>query len=203
MTGGKSERQEGRNALRVRGGGAPSVFARGLRIGTRGLKQVAFNPKNGDGLGGTGIKTAQLAPRGDGIGGTGVLGTISGFGSIIVNGLELEFNTSTSIATDGRPTSLQDLRIGQVVQGVARERDGKLTLDSVDIQHTVSGPITQIDHATQTMTVLGQRIKLNLGGDRAAISAFKTLQAGDAVSVSGLRLSDGTDRRHARRSAGR
>ncbi len=155
-------------------------------------QQVALDPKNGDGLGGTGIKTAQINTRGDGIGGTGVVGTITGFGSIIVNGLELEFNTQTAVVSDGRPASLQDLRIGQVVQGIARTRDGKLTLDTLDIQHAVTGPITAIDQNTQTMTVLGQRVRLNLGGDKAAADAFKTLQAGDVVSVSGQRLADGT-----------
>jgi hypothetical protein len=155
-------------------------------------QQAALDPKNGDGLGGTGIKVAEASPRGDGIGGTGILGTISGFGSIIVNGLELEFNNSTAVVSDGRPASLQDLRVGQVVQGVARTRDGKLTLDTLDIQHAVTGPITAVDAGTQTLTVLGQRIRLNLGGDKAALDAFKTLQAGDMVSVSGQRLADGT-----------
>jgi len=42
------------------------------------------------------------------------------------------------------------------------------------------------------LTVLGQNVRLNLAGDKAAISAFKTLQAGDIVSVSGLRQADGT-----------
>ena len=155
-------------------------------------QQAALDPKNGDGLGGTGIKTAEANPRGDGIGGTGIVGTITGFGSIIVNGLELEFNTTTAVVSDGRPASLQDLRIGQVVQGVARTRDGKLTLDTLDIQHAVTGPITAVDQNAQTLTVLGQRIRLNLGGDKAALDAFKTLQAGDVVSVSGQRLADGT-----------
>ncbi len=155
-------------------------------------QQAALDPKNGDGLGGTGIKTAQVNTRGDGIGGTGIVGTITGFGSIIVNGLELEFNTSTAVVSDGRPASLQDLRIGQVVQGVARTQGGKLTLDTLDIQHAVTGPISAIDQSTQTMTVLGQRVRLNLGGDKAAADAFKTLQAGDVVSVSGQRLADGT-----------
>ncbi|MHB1207100.1 MAG: DUF5666 domain-containing protein [Rhodospirillaceae bacterium] len=155
-------------------------------------QQAALDPKNGDGLGGTGIKVAEASPRGDGIGGTGIVGTISGFGSIIVNGLELEFNNSTAVISDGRPASLQDLRVGQVVQGVARTREGKLTLDTLDIQHAVTGPITRIDAASQTMTVLGQRIRLNLGGDKIALDAFKTLQAGDVVSISGQRLADGT-----------
>ena len=152
-----------------------------------------IDPKNGDGLGGTGIRSEHVAEirHGDGLGGTGIVGTISGFGSIIVNGLELQFDRSTAVATDGRPAALEELRIGQVVQGLARRKDGRLTLETLDIQHAVSGPIGAIDHAAQTMTVLGQNIRLNLGGDKVAMKAFATLRDGDMVSVSGLRLNDG------------
>lgn len=174
---------------------AATVLLAVLGACSTGPQLVMMDPKNGDGLGGTGIsgvKVAEANPRGDGLGGTGIVGTITGFGSIIVNGLEIEFNTQTAVVSDGRPASLQDLRIGQVVQGVARMQSGKLTLDTLDIQHAVTGPITAIDQNSQTMTVLGQRVRLNLGGDKAAADAFKTLQAGDVVSVSGQRLADGT-----------
>jgi hypothetical protein len=155
-------------------------------------QQTAFDPKNGDGLGGTGIKTAANNPNGDGLGGTGIVGTISGFGSIIVNGMELEFDHTTAVGNDGRPAALEELRVGQVIQGVARRKDGHLSLESLDIQHAVTGPIASIDHTAQTMTVLGQTIRLNLAGDKAAVDAFASLHAGDVVSVSGLRTSDGT-----------
>jgi hypothetical protein len=158
---------------------------------TPGTQIAQYDPKNGDGLGGTGIRTADNR-HGDGLGGTGVVGTISGFGSIIVNGLELEFDHTTNVAADGRPASLEALRIGQVIQGVARNKDGKLQLESLEIQHAVSGTISAIDYSAQTMTVLGQTIRLNLAGDKVATAGFRTLHVGDQVSVSGLRLSDGT-----------
>src|SRR5262249_31651817 len=118
--------------------------------------------------------------------------TISGFGSIIVNGMELQFDHTTSVGTDGQPAALEELRVGQVVQGVAKRKDGRLTLDSIDIQHAVAGPISAIDYNGETMTVLGQTVRLNLAGDKAATKAFRSLHAGDAVRVSGLRTSDGT-----------
>jgi hypothetical protein len=153
---------------------------------------TAMDPRNGDGLGGTGISVADNR-NGDGIGGTGIIGTISGFGSILVNGLKLEFDRATAVVNDGRPAALDELRIGQVIQGVARKReDGHLYLETLDIQHAVSGPITAIDYKTQSMVVLGQNIRLNLAGDKTATAAFRSLHAGDVVSVSGLRLDDGT-----------
>ena len=148
------------------------------------------DPKNGDGIGGTGIKTADNR-NGDGLGGTGILGTISGFGSIIVNGMELEYDRGTAVEVDGRPASLEDLKVGQVILGTARMRNGELFLDSIEMLHAVTGPIEAIDHDAQTMTILGQRIRLNLAGDAAAIESFKTLTKSDQVSVSGLRMADG------------
>ncbi|MBY0508797.1 MAG: hypothetical protein K2P94_01470 [Rhodospirillaceae bacterium] len=154
---------------------------------------AADSKKNGDGIGGTGIQTATIKTRGgDGIGGTGVRGTITGFGSILVNGLKLDFDHTTTVEIDGKPASLEALKIGQIVQGVARTKDGKLNLATVEIQHAVTGPISAIDLATETLTVLGQKVRLNLAGDKAAMAAFKTLKAGDMVDVSGLRQADGT-----------
>lgn len=158
---------------------------------------MAAERRNGDGIGGTGMTRGGLdvadgKRNGDGIGGTGILGTISGFGSIIVNGLALEFDRHTPVAVDGKPSSLEELKVGQVVHGVAHTKDGKLTLDHLEIQHAVVGPVSTINHDAETMTVLGQNVKLNLAGDKAAVAAFRTLQAGDTVSVSGLRMEDGT-----------
>src|ERR1700744_2787708 len=65
---------------------------------TPNAQRAALDPRDGDGLGGTGVTSAsRVAATGDGIGGTGIIGTISGFGSIIVNGLELQFDHTTSV----------------------------------------------------------------------------------------------------------
>lgn len=157
-------------------------------------QQLAQAPKNGDGIGGTGIagqtKVANVR-SGDGLGGTGIIGTISGFGSIIVNGLELEYDRITAVETDGRPAALEELKIGQVIQGVARMKGDKLYLDTLEMQHAVTGPIESIDHDKQMLTVLGQTVRANMAGDKAAIESFNTLTKGDMVSVSGLRQADG------------
>jgi hypothetical protein len=164
---------------------------------TTGSPSQMAERRNGDGIGGTGAPNTVMAAadgkkNGDGIGGTGILGTISGFSSVIVNGTAWEFDRHTAVESDGKPSSLEELKVGQVIQGVARLRGDKYFLDTLEIQHAVTGPIGAIDHAGETMTVLGQKVKLNLAGDKAAIDAFATLQAGDMVSVSGLRLEDGT-----------
>ena len=143
----------------------------------------------GDGIGGTGV-LAHLG--GYGIGGTGIIGTISGFGSIIVNGLKLEYDTKTKVESDGRPAALADLKIGQVIEGVAwRDAHGDLRLEQLEIRHAVTGPISSIDYDTERLVVLGQTVQVNIAGDSTQKSAFAGLKVGDLVRVSGLRMEDG------------
>lgn len=143
----------------------------------------------GDGIGGTGV-VAHVG--GDGIGGTGIVGTISGFGSIIVNGLKLEYNNKTTVESDGRPAALGDLKIGQVIEGVAwRDKQGDLRLEKLEIRHAVTGPISSIDYDNERLVVLGQTVRVNLAGDKSQKSGFAFLKVGDMVRVSGLRLDDG------------
>jgi hypothetical protein len=157
--------------------------------GISGTGMVAENASD-DGISGTGM--VARVDGGDGIGGTGVVGTISGFGSIIVNGLKLEYDTSTSVASDGRPAVLTDLRVGQVIEGMARrDRRGDLRLEHLEIRHAVTGPISEIDYDNESLVVLGQIVRVNLAGDKGQRLAFASLKIGDVVNVSGLRMEDG------------
>jgi hypothetical protein len=55
---------------------------------------IACDDLSGGGIGGTGISNWQ-----GGIGGTGIVGTITGFGSIIVNGIHIEYEQSQIVET--------------------------------------------------------------------------------------------------------
>ncbi|UUZ77687.1 DUF5666 domain-containing protein [Polaromonas sp. P1(28)-13] len=59
-------------------------------------------------LGGTGISEG-------GIGGTGIVGVITGFASICVNGVEVHFDAGTPVSDNGQPGSARQLAVGQVV----------------------------------------------------------------------------------------
>lgn len=173
------------------------ISGTGVSDGISGTGLVAQS-HGGDGIGGTGIGdgisgTGMVAQvGGDGIGGTGIVGTISGFGSIIVNGLKLEYDTKTAVESDGRPAALTDLKVGQVIEGLARrDRSGDLRLERLEIRHAVTGPISEIDHDNERLVVLGQTVRVNLAGDTAQQTAFTSLKIGDVVRVSGLRLEDG------------
>src|SRR3569833_3394932 len=88
-----------------------------------GAGGTGFRPEgtDGTGQGGTGLSPYRK-PGGDGSGsgGTGhtveVDGVINGFATICVNGLELQYLTTTPVMIQGKSGSPKALREGQVVR---------------------------------------------------------------------------------------
>lgn len=141
------------------------------------------------GIGGTGIIQKGIGGTGQeaegGIGGTGVVGVITGFGSICVNGLEVHFYTDTPIDSDGKRLSSEALNIGQMVAVRATGNENGLYAHEIHVYHQISGPITAIDVKTNRLKVMGQTIS-------TSASQLSGMQVGKWVSVSGLNKSDGT-----------
>ncbi|WP_153245858.1 DUF5666 domain-containing protein [Microvirga brassicacearum] len=135
------------------------------------------------GIGGTGVIASD--PDGDrGIGGTGVMGTIRGFGSIIVNGLHVTYAPNVPVQIDGQPGSASDLKIGQVVQVVAENRNGVLMTGRIDVTSEVVGTIEAM--RGKMFRVLGQRISTE------KLDGTPQWRRGERVAVFGLRRPDGT-----------
>ena len=137
------------------------------------------------GIGGTGITDDDR-----GIGGTGIVGTITGFGSVLVNGFKVEFDQETVITIDGVLATEETLNVGQVVAIEATTRNGALQAQSIAVANAVSGPITAIAAAGNQIEVLGQTVSLEPGSLKSPAPA--NLQAGQWVTVSGLRNAEGT-----------
>ena len=153
--------------------------------GIGGTGQVAWRP----GIGGTG--QTELIARGDigGIGGTGIVGVITGFASICVNGAEVQYNVSTPVFVDGTPSDVAELLVGQVVVvRVARSDDGdngQLQAQSIAVQHAAVGPITGLNTSSGEFSVMGQTA--------VALKQHELdhLKLGDWVRISGYRRSNG------------
>lgn len=148
---------------------------------------VAQASPTDQGIGGTGMMRTE-PPRerpvgeGDrGIGGTGVIGTIRGFGSIIVNGLRIAYPADTAVLIDDAPAATTDLKIGQVVQVVAQADQGGLATRRIAVTSEVVGPVEAAFPGR--LIVLGQRVAT---GDLAGHWAV-----GTRVAVSGLRTTEG------------
>ncbi|HUL82658.1 MAG TPA: DUF5666 domain-containing protein [Gammaproteobacteria bacterium] len=138
---------------------------------------------------GSGDQTAGI-DRGGSTRVVSVVGPITGFGSIVVNGVHYAVDHA-QIEVDGDAGTVADLELGQVVS-IVGEQDASGTTGTADTVHfltNVRGPITAVDVSASAITVLGQTIVvgqstvLDLG---ARPAAFSSLMVGDLVAVSGF-----------------
>jgi len=153
------------------------------------------------GIGGMGISfTEQLGDlilnQDGGVGGTGIVGTITGFGSICVNGVEVHFSQSTTITVDGQSGHIDQLKLGQTVAVNVEIRGSRITAKSISLRQAVSGTIEGIDMARRQIDILGQKVKFGrrtiVGSKRpGAPSRINQLRVDDIIAVSGLRARNG------------
>ncbi len=127
------------------------------------------------GVGGSGVRAGE-----SGIGGTGIVGTITGFGSIRVNGIEVLYDRNTPVKVDGRPAGTEVLRRDQVVAVFAQGEGDRLQARMILVNHAVVGPVTASGAAG--FEVMGIRVH---AGRRTGI------ETGDFVAVSGYWRPDG------------
>ena len=153
------------------------------------------------GIGGTGIMANKSGiggtgrSEGDGgIGGTGIVGIITGFGSIWVNGLEIQYDAKTQVAANAGAASTNELAIGQVVVVEAKGSANELQANKISMVNAVAGQITALDLANGKMTVLGQSVIVTahtITHDLQNQLNMITFNLGDYVQVSGLRMENG------------
>ncbi|HEX6266116.1 MAG TPA: DUF5666 domain-containing protein, partial [Burkholderiales bacterium] len=150
------------------------------------------------GIGGTGI-----GADGGGIGGTGmraqseldVLGVITGFASICVNGIEVHYDASTPVSLNGTPAAADALGIGQVVAVSAVGSGTQARARAIHIVDSAVGALGSVDPTGSSMQVAGERVRLHpstvLGGGLTRERLAGT-PPGETLRVSGLRAADGT-----------
>lgn len=145
------------------------------------------------GTGGTGHPQGGIGGTGNtaddgGIGGTGIIGTITGFASICVNGIEIHYNQHTAISVDGRATTPRELAVGQVIAAHATGADRELAARSIAVVHAAVGPVSNLDEEKGEMQVLGQTVRIGKSLEHGNLSGIKT---GDWVQISGHRFAGG------------
>lgn len=156
-------------------------------------------PTHGGGIGGTGFLalgegiggTGSIAQDG-GIGGTGIVGIITGFASICVNGMEIHYDPETPLEINGRPATASDLAVGQLVLAEATGNGDEVAARNISVQYAVSGPIARVSVASGQLQIMGQAVQITGHTINPASSNIANLHAGDFVQVSGLRKQDGT-----------
>lgn len=139
------------------------------------------------GMGGTGI-SAALAPGEE----AAVVGTITRFGSVCVNGEHVRYQADTPTTRDGAADSARTLQLGQVVRlQIHRDDDGDLVARRITVVDAVAGPVTERDDAGRWFAVMGRRVRL--GPDTMFGNAGPAVpELGARVIASGIARNDGS-----------
>lgn len=147
---------------------------------------VAANDEDKDiGLGGTGMVADTNNNTGSGLGGTGIIGEITGYGSIFVNGIEVEHDNDTAFTINGKTAAHQQLEIGDVVEILTVDAKQHTNAQIINLRHEVIGRVESVEPETYSFTVRGQAIV-------QAINKGKQPEVGEIIAVSGFRLDQQT-----------
>ena len=147
---------------------------------------------------GSGGGSAAIAIINAGIGGTGIVfGTITGFGSVWVNGRRFEIDDS-EIIVDGESGTAAELAMGMVVRLDVETDNGmfagaakKLVFDDA-IQGPLNGAPTVVGGSggsAKRFTILEQNISIDASRTLFNGTSFAAIDDGDVVEVSGFRTS--------------
>lgn len=143
------------------------LFILVVRPGGIGGTGIGDDDGNG-GIGGTGI-------------GTGFIGSIEGFGSIIVNGQHIDYEDDMAVTFNTRIGTATELKIGQIVQVLAKlGPDENLHAANIQVYHAVVGPVEAI--SSEGATISGLTVILPPGAAPVNI--------GQTLAVSGFRRAD-------------
>lgn len=133
----------------------------------------------GGGIGGTG-SAAQPVRQ------VGVLGTIRGFGSVLVNGVRVEASDGFSVASPFGPRQLSALTEGHVVEISARAQGTRLDAQQIAQLVALAGPVRAVSPEARRLSVMGVTVKLAEDAPVAVDGGLSGLRRGDRVAVSGL-----------------
>lgn len=146
----------------------------------------------GCGSGGGGASTGTAS------GSTAASGTITGFGSVFVNGKKFETN-GASVMVDGQPipsctvNSVEQcgLKEGMTVKVSGSFSGSSHSASTITQEDTVEGPITNVDVPNSRFEVLGQIVLVDENTKFDSGVSLNNLAAGQVVEVSGFVKSDG------------
>ena len=156
---------------------------------------AAFLAACGGGGGATPAAPAPAAPAPVVLGMSTVSGTVTGFGSVIVDGVRIDDKqvAAGKEKVDGA-IAATELKLGQHVE---IEHDGNLVATKIRVSAEVEGSVAAVDLVAKTLTVLGQTVVVNADPALGPVTVFGTpytklddVKVADAVEIHGLIKTD-------------
>ncbi len=156
------------------------VRGKALLIAAAAATLVACGADQVAGIQGTGAPVAS---------GVTSEGPISGFGSIIQDGIEYQ-TTSAQIQIDDQPATEGQLQVGQIVtiRGTVNPDGTTGVASMVSFSAELRGPVSEVDTAAGTFTVLGRLVRITddtLFDESLQPASIEGIQVGAAIEVSG------------------
>jgi hypothetical protein len=113
-------------------------------------------------------------------------GTISGFGSVIVNGVRFDDRTATVVGDDEAASSNNELKLGMEVEIQSDKDSGQAS--RIAYGSALLGPVTSVNKGSTTLVVLGQTVRVTrstvFGTD--LVGGINAVKVGSVVNVHGL-----------------
>ena len=121
-------------------------------------------------------------------------GPITGFGSVIVNGMRFSSVGATLQDDDGQDINLDQLKLGMTVRvsGTADDSTQLGTASQLALVHGIRGTVTTVNASANTLTLLGQTVNTNTATAYQGVSGLAGLTAGQSVEVYGALQADGS-----------
>ena len=146
-------------------------------------------------LGGASVRTAETDPGG-GIGGTGVsagesrsvgvLGTVRGFGSVLVNGVRIEAGADFPVGSPFGSTTVSGLAAGDVIEVIGTRTDDGVSAERMARLVALVGPVTGPLDSAARLRVMDVPVTLAPEAAVAISGGRLGLTRGRRVVVSGL-----------------
>ncbi len=117
---------------------------------------------------------------------TSSAGRISGFGSVIVNGVRFDDAHANVVDDEGVVHPRTDLKLGMIVDvdGTLQGNSGNGVARSIQFGNEIAGPVESVDFANARLRVLGQVVQIDVD---TLLSGYATglagVMAGDLVEV--------------------
>jgi Domain of unknown function (DUF5666) len=155
-----------------------------VRVGLAGLATLSLlSACGGGGSGVAGNTTLPTAIAED-----STVGTISGFGSVIVNGVRYD-DSAASVKDDfGNGVSSSRLGLGMTVHLRGKSNDdGSGSASGINVFSELQGPISAINSGAGTFSLFGIAVTVNAKTVFADVAGLSALSNGNIVEVYGLR----------------
>ena len=151
----------------------------------------------GGGGGSDGGGTTPPPPTG-GITRTGdavAVGPITGFGSVIVNGVRYDTSSAT-FTREGQTSSQASFKVGEtvLVKGSIDDNNTNASATEVEFEDAVEGPVSSVDELARTFVVLGQTVQIvagtviddNCSGGLAGLMNYPQVEVSGTTNSTGV-----------------